>query len=529
MALQLREVALRLDQDESELPVETARALNLDPAELSDFRVVRRSIDARKRPRVLRVFTVRFSVADEDALLRRQLRNRRLSREEEIIPVPVSHLVAPLRVLVVGMGPAGLFAAWNLARHGVSVTLLERGRPVEERLSDVERFWTDGCLDERSNVQFGEGGAGTFSDGKLTTRVNHPGIRTILRTLVDCGAPESILVDAKPHVGTDRLRGVLVRFRRELQRLGVDVRFSSCLSGLQVSRGRVVGGLINDADEVSCDALVLAPGHSARDTYAMLSSSGVQLEAKPFALGLRVEHPAVLINRIQYGLDRHPKLPAADYRLAWNDAKSGRGVYSFCMCPGGEVINASSESGRLAVNGMSHYRRDSERSNSALVVSVDQRDYGSGVLAGMFYQQRLEERAFKAGGGGYRAPAQNLMAFLGRGQGPLCGDCRPGLTSADLRELLPSDLVDALQQGIVHFDRRMRGFMTAEAVLIGIESRTSAPLRIVRNVSGESLSHPGLYPAGEGAGYAGGIMSAALDGLKAAEQIIKQVRNREVL
>lgn len=529
MPIQLREVALRLDQEESDLPAETAQILDLDPGKLLKFKIVRRSIDARKRPHVLRVYTVQFSLADEDELLVDHSANKRLSKVEPLTENPLYKPSRPQRVLVAGMGPAGLFAAWNLARHGVPVTLLERGRPVEKRLEDVEKFWDTGCLDPHSNVQFGEGGAGTFSDGKLTTRINHPGIRIILQQLVACGAPDSILIDAKPHIGTDRLRGVLVRFRRELQALGVDIRFSTRLTGLQVRDGRVVGGLVNGGSGIDCSALVLAPGHSARDTYAMLSSVGVQLEAKPFAVGFRVEHPVPLINRIQYGLERHPKLPAADYRLAWNDPRSGRGVYSFCMCPGGEVINASSEEGRLVVNGMSHYRRDGARSNSALVVSVDQRDYGSGVLNGMLFQQQLEQRAFVAGGGQFRAPAQNLMSFLGRGQGPLCGVCRPGLKKADLRDLLKPELIRVLQAGMNRFEQRMRGFITREALLIGVESRTSAPLRILRDVSGESLSHPGLFPAGEGAGYAGGITSAALDGMKAAEQIINRSSMQEVL
>jgi len=526
MLYQLREVALRLDQEESELPQVAARVLGLEVALLNDFQIVRRSIDARKRPRVLWVYTVRFRLPDDCGITGR-MDNPRLSTVSEPRPEKLVMPGNPRRVLVVGMGPAGLFTAWNLARHGVPVCLLERGRPVEERLRDVEHFWSSGELNPASNVQFGEGGAGTFSDGKLSTRVNHPGIRTVLQQLVDCGAPESILIDAKPHVGTDRLRGVLIRFRQQLTALGVDIRFSSCLSGLLVSRGRVVGGVVNEAEEVPCAALVLAPGHSARDTYAMLSATGVRLEAKPFAVGLRVEHPAILINRIQYGLVRHPRLPAADYRLAWNDPQSKRGVYSFCMCPGGEVINASSEPGRLAVNGMSDYRRDKERSNSALVVSVDARDYGHGVLDGMRFQQRLEEKAFAAGGGHFKAPAQNLMGFLSRGKGPLCGACRPGLVECDLAALLPGEVVYALRQGICRFDSKMRGFMTREAVLIGVESRTSAPLRVVRGETGESLSHPGLYPAGEGAGYAGGIMSAALDGLRAADHIIRKFSGQE--
>lgn len=522
MALQLREVSLGLDRSEADLPHEVARILNLRPDELVGFRIVRRSVDARKRPRVLLVYTVQFSVADEIGLLGLNQHNPRLEQAKSDPLAVLGRVASPRQILVVGMGPSGLFAAWQLARYGLKVTLLERGRPVEQRVRDVDRFWTDGDFDPVSNVQFGEGGAGTFSDGKLTTRLNHPGINLILETLVSFGAPADILIDAKPHVGTDRLRAVLIRFRRALQELGVDIRFESKLTGVQLAGKRVVGGVINDRDEFGCAALVLAPGHSARDTYAMLSAVGVSLAAKPFAVGLRVDHPVALINRIQYGMDGHPRLPAADYRLAWNDPETGRGVYSFCMCPGGEVVNASSEEGALVVNGMSHYRRGTPRSNSALVVSVGPDDFGSSPLAGVDFQRQLEQQAFVLGGKNYHAPAQNLMAFLGKGNGPIGDPCRPGVREAELAQLFSPELLLPLRQGIAQFERKMKGFVTREAVLVGVESRTSSPLRILRDPAGESVSHPGLFPAGEGAGYAGGIMSAALDGLRVAEEIISR-------
>ncbi|WP_335743822.1 NAD(P)/FAD-dependent oxidoreductase [Syntrophotalea acetylenivorans] len=349
----------------------------------------------------------------------------------------------------------------------------------------------------------------------------------MLRTLVDFGAGEEILTQAKPHVGSDRLRLVLINFRRELLRLGVEIRFGTCLTGLTIGAGRLQGAVLDQREEFPCDSLVLATGHSARDTYGMLAEQGVAMESKPFAIGLRVEHPAELINFIQYGHRRHPKLPTAEYALTYNDPDSKRGVYSFCMCPGGEVVLAASEPGGLVVNGMSNRLRSAPYSNSALVVTVRPDDFGAiDPLAGMRFQRRWEEAAFIAGGSDYRAPAQNLLGFLGRGKGPLNSSCRPGVREAELRQVLPPFVSSALRRALPHFERRMRGFITAEATLVGVETRTSAPLRILRQSDGQALHQSGLYPVGEGAGYAGGIMSAALDGLKTAEQIAATAINR---
>jgi uncharacterized protein len=520
MPLRMREISLTLQEDEATLPLKVAREIGIDPAGIENLRIVRRGIDARKKPKVLRVYTVEFCAADEEGLLTRNRNNAKLESVQPPPHSPIAPIDGPLRVVVVGMGPAGLFAALQLARRGASVTLLEQGKKVEDRVRDVRRFWREGVLDPHSNVQFGEGGAGTFSDGKLTTRLNHPWTHLVLQTLVEFGAPEEILSQAKPHVGTDRLRLVLINFRRTLADLGVDLRYGAKLSGLCLTQNRVRGGVLQGGEEIPCDCLVLAPGHSARDTYEMLEQNAVRLEPKPFAIGLRVEHPASLINSIQYGSPSHPKLPAADYALAWNDPQTGRGVYSFCMCPGGEIVNSASEPGALVVNGMSGRRRDGEWSNSALVVSVRPDDFGGGdPLAGVRFQRLWEVRAFEAGGSDFRAPAQSLTAFLG-GRGPLLhSTCRPGVREADLRSVLPDFVVEGLLRALPHFERRMRGFLTDEAVLVGVETRTSAPLRIVRGEDGQSVSHAGLFPAGEGAGYAGGIMSAALDGLRAAQHV----------
>lgn len=527
MKYRLHQLALHLGEEESLLKVKIAAELDLQDDQILSWMIVRKGIDARRKPRVLRVYTVDFTVPEEVAVTLDLDLYPRLSCVDEIpVPVQTEQVKSGSGTLVVGMGPAGLFSALRLAESGFSVTLVERGKPVAERIKQVRSNWDGGPLDSENNVQFGEGGAGTFSDGKLTSRLNHPLMRNVLEALVRFGAPKEILYQAKPHVGSDRLRRVLVNFRKELERLGVDIRFSTPLTGLNLANGQVVGGILSDNEEVPCDALVLAPGHSARDTYRLLFDSGILLERKPFAIGVRVEHPAILINQIQYGLERHPQLPAADYALAWNDRQSGRGVYSFCMCPGGVVINASSEVDGLVVNGMSDYRRDGAYSNSALVVSVQTSDFeGDDPLAGVRFQRRLEQAAFIAGGGKGFAPAQSLMEFYDGRSGQLRSTCRPGIVHADLSALLPAFVTQGLRLALPQFNRKMHGFVSQEATLIGVETRTSAPLRIVRNEHCESLSHAGLYPAGEGAGYAGGIMSAAVDGLRVAEKITERFNN----
>lgn len=523
MSLRLREIPLHLEEDEQLLPAKIAALLDISVQDILRWAIVRKGIDARRKPNVLRVYTIEFDYVDEAALLHRQHQNNCLTAVvAETVPDAVVLKTRP-QVLVVGMGPAGLFAALQLAEAGARVTLLERGKSVAERVKDVGGFWAGAELDPESNIQFGEGGAGTFSDGKLTCRLNHPLMRKVLETLVRFGAPEDILLQAKPHVGSDRLRKVLVNFRKSLIALGVDIRFSTKLSGFELQQGRVCAGLSGTQAQFNCDQLVLALGHSARDSYQMLHDCGVAMESKPFAVGLRVEHPLELINRIQYARESHPQLPAAEYNLAWNDPETGRGVYSFCMCPGGLVVNAASEPGALVVNGMSLFARNAEFSNSALVVAVRPDDFADrGPLAGIAFQRQWEQRAYQAGGGNWHAPAQPLLEFLqGRG-GSLRSSCRPTVIHADLTDCLPAFVTAGLRKALPQFNRRMRGFVGPEATLIGVETRTSAPLRILRDQAGESVSHPGLFPTGEGAGYAGGIMSAAVDGLKVATSILQR-------
>jgi uncharacterized FAD-dependent dehydrogenase len=520
----LRNLVLSLDEDEAFLPGRLAEHFALPPSAVTSCRVVRKGIDARKKAHIKHVYTVEFAVADPERFWDRFSSDGELERVSAPPATVFAPVVSPARIIVVGSGPAGLFAALRLAEYGLKPLLLERGREMASRVHDVEDFWQKGELREESNIQFGEGGAGTFSDGKLTTRVRDPNTRYVLARLVEFGAPEEIAWLAKPHIGTDRLRSVVVAIRRFLQSRGVAVRFGARLTDLQITDGRLRAVVVNDTEELPCDRLVLALGHSARDTYAMLHDRGVPLESKPFAVGLRVEHPQELINRIQYGMASHPHLPPSDYALTYNDTGSRRSAYSFCMCPGGVVVASSSERGGVVTNGMSSYGRNTPWANSALVATVRREDFpGRSPLGGVLFQRELEQRAFTCGGGDYRAPAQNLLAFLGRKTaGGVTSTYRPGVRENDLAALLPEYVTRTLRDGIASFERRMRGFITAEATLVGVESRTSAPLRILRGEDCQSVGLPGLYPCGEGAGYAGGIMSAALDGIRVADAIAGQ-------
>jgi len=517
----LRNLALSLDENETALPQRIAKRFRLDEGAITVCNILRKGIDARRKSQIKYVYTVEFSVADPDLFWEEHGGDPELELVVRRQQPAVKQIRTVKKVVVTGSGPAGLFAALRLADYGIAALLLERGRGIEERVRDVERFWRDGMLDEESNVQFGEGGAGTFSDGKLTTRVRDPNAGYVLRRFVEFGAPPEIEWLAKPHIGTDRLRAVLLNMRRFLTGRGVDVRFSAKLTGLGLLDRTIGSVIINERQEEPCNALLLAPGHSSRDTYAMLNAHGVPMEQKPFAVGLRVEHPQELINRIQYGNPADPRLPAADYALAWNNTDSGRSAYSFCMCPGGVVIGGSSEAGTVVTNGMSDLKRASGWANSALVATVKTADFsGSSPLAGIALQRRLEQAAFRLGGGDYRAPAQKMLAFLNRGgSAGVSSSYRPGIREAELAELLPDFITATLRDGIAAFDRKMRGFISGEATLIGVESRTSAPLRILRGENFQSPVIAGLYPCGEGAGYAGGIMSAALDGIRVADAV----------
>lgn len=491
---------------------------------MDHFSVVRRGLDARRKGEIFRVYAVECSLRTEgleEKVCSRVGSARRVSPSPD--PFPAGKVrPPPARPVVVGAGPAGLFAALTLARFGAPPVLLERGRPVEERSRQVAAFWKTGVLDPESNVQFGEGGAGTFSDGKLTTRIADPLVSHVIQVFGEFAGLPGLRTDAKPHVGTDRLTGFCRRMREELASLGAEIRFGARVEEVETDGGRLRAVRLAGGEEIACSDLVLAIGHSARDTLRMLLSRGVKMSAKAFAVGFRVEHPQGLIDRIQYGRAAgRAGLPPADYRLAAR-APSGRGVYSFCMCPGGEVLAAASRPGGIPVNGMSAHGRASGFANSGIVATVSEEDLGVGdVLAGIDFQELLEARAFRKGGGGFGVPAMNLMGFVeGRDLNLSRGRAlAPRVVRANLSGILPRNVEEDLRFGLQAFGKSMRGFLTQEGTLYAVESRTSCPVRMERE-NYESITVKGLYPVGEGAGHAGGIVSSAVDGIRGALRIL---------
>ncbi len=527
MAIRLSDVRVPVDLPENELLPRVLSIIGIPAGEVVRFSVARRGLDARRKGAVRRVFAVDLSLreeAQEAAVCDRVPSARR--RETPPDPFPAGPARAPsVRPVVVGAGPAGLFAALTLARFGAPPLVLERGRPVEERARDAAAFWTDGVLDPESNVQFGEGGAGTFSDGKLTTRIGDPLVEYLVGVFAEFAGLPGLAQDAKPHVGTDRLREFCLRMRGELRARGAEVRFGARVDDLAVEGGAVRAARLAGGAEVPCEHMVLAIGHSARDTVRMLLSRGVRMSAKPFAVGFRVEHSQELIDRIQYGkMAGRAGLPPADYRLAARDP-SGRAVYSFCMCPGGEVVAASSAPGEMPVNGMSARGRASGLANGGIVAAVTRDDFGTGdVLAGVRFQEAIEARAFRKGGGDYGVPGMNLAAFdrgknLNLSRGKVLA---PRVVRANLAGILPEKVEGAVRFGLRAFGASMRGFLTQEATLYAVESRTSSPVRIERE-NYESTGVKGLYPVGEGAGHAGGIVSSAVDGIRAALRILEKL------
>ena len=536
--IQIQQVKLPVDAPEEALLTACAKELGCRPSDILHIDIRKKSIDARKKPALFSVCTVWVDCGDrEERILNRRKNRPNISRAN-----PVAYAFSPtvfrkgtLRKdipspVIVGTGPAGLFCGYLLALHGLRPILLERGRPAQQRLKDVTAFWETGILDPSSNVQFGEGGAGTFSDGKLNTLVKDKEGRNrfVLESFVRFGAPEHILWDQKPHIGTDLLIGIVSGIREEIRRLGGQVRFETCVDALVIRDGHLAG--FGAGEEMfHCQDGVLAIGHSARDTFQMLRRAGIHMAAKDFAVGFRIEHPQKMIDESQYGLqpdDLH--LPPAPYKLA-TKLKNGRGVYSFCMCPGGYVVNASSEEGRLVVNGMSYSGRGSANANSAIVISVGEREFDKNdPLSGMRYQRRLEERAFQLCGG--KIPQQLFGDFrkgrVSTGYGSFESMAKGAADFGPLQELLPKECNESFLAGMELFAKKIRGFDRDDAILSGIESRTSSPVRICRDERFYS-NIEGLYPCGEGAGYAGGIMSAAMDGLKTAEKILQKYEIRE--
>jgi uncharacterized FAD-dependent dehydrogenase len=531
MVLKINGLALSIGEREELLPARAASLLGLPAEAVTELHVVRRSIDARRArpPRFIYLVAIRlpdgipFSVGETAAGVTVTVEPA-APDEGQSGPSGTCFPAPKRRPVVVGCGPAGLFSALTLARKGIPVLLLERGKTVLDRLPDVRSFWEKGILNPESHVHFGEGGAGTFSDGKLTSRIKNPYTGWVKRIMVEMGAPADILVDARPHIGTDRLQEVVVNLRNRLIEMGCEVRFGAQATDFITHRGRIVGIVVNGSEEIRTCNLLLATGQSADDTYGRLSERGVALMPKPFAMGLRVEHPQETINGIQYGRwAGHPDLPPADYFLTANIKAMDRSVYSFCMCPGGLVIGCSAREGSVITNGMSRFCRDSPYANSAVVVNIRVEDLGGeGPLAGLTFRRHWEEQAFLAGGGNYSAPVQRLTDFLAGKKGSPIEGCsfRPGFRDADLRDVLPPFVVATLKRGFAEFERKMPGFITGEATLIGVETRTSSPVRIVRGEDGQSVTAAGLFPCGEGAGYAGGIISSALDGIRAAERLV---------
>ena len=526
--IKIEQIALPVEAGEDALIRAISKLLRISPEDIRSLEIRKRSLDARKKPELYYVYSAAVSVKRENEILRRN-KNRKISAFDEpsySFPDlwPKENIGRPV---IAGSGPAGLFCALMLAEHGFRPIVLERGDEVERRLEKVSSFWENGVLDPCSNVQFGEGGAGTFSDGKLNTMTHDPNGRGryVLEKFVRFGADPEILYDQKPHLGTDRLTGILKEMRKAVEAAGGEFRFRSRLTDISVNNGKLTGILVNSGERLDTGHLVLAVGHSARDTYEMLLARGVAMTPKPFAVGLRVQHPQEMIDRSQYGRTADGVLPAAAYKLTFHDP-AGRGVYTFCMCPGGYVVNASSEEKRLAVNGMSYHARDGINANSAVIVSVGPADFrladgaSGGILGGVFFQRMLEERAFRAAGGA--VPTQRWEDYVLRRPSSAPGDVQPAIRGryemTALNGILPAAVEDAFCGGIRAFGRKIEGFDRPDMLLCGVESRTSSPIRMERNERGES-NIGGVYPCGEGAGYAGGITSAAVDGIRTAEAV----------
>ncbi|MDF2985206.1 MAG: FAD-dependent dehydrogenase [Eubacterium sp.] len=522
MKLLLSNIILGLEHSQEELLQQTAKKLRTKSRNLKNFKIIKQSIDARKKPGIRFVYSVSCEVGDSFDIPRDADIKQLEDMKEEIL-VPGSKTING-RPIVIGTGPAGLFCGLVLAQNGYKPVIIERGHKVEDRTKKVETYWNTGVLDTETNVQFGEGGAGTFSDGKLTTRINDRRCEKVLQEFNNFGAPGDILYKAKPHIGTDNLKKVVANMRKEIERLGGTVLFNTKAVDLELRDGRIHGVVTDTHSTIESDAVVLAIGHSARDTFKMLYDRGIPFQQKPFSIGVRIEHPQELINTAQYGeASGHPALGAADYQLFLKG--TDRTAYSFCMCPGGIVVASASEPGSIVTNGMSEFSRDRDNANSALVVSVGSGDFGTGhPLGGIEFQRKWEQLAYIAGGSDNSAPVQRLEDFINNREGRL-GSVKPSYTGktrcADINECLPACVTDCMKNSIPYFDRKLKGFGMKDALLTGVETRTSSPVRIPRNDVLECISISGLYPCGEGAGYAGGIVSAAVDGIKIAEQIVK--------
>lgn len=530
MTIRINNIQIPLEDEISSLKLSAARKLKIGEKGIKDFRIVKESVDARHKNSICFIYSVELNLDGDEKRTVERLNDSDIIIVEDEPSKPFVHGTRELdsRPVVVGSGPAGLYAGLLLAMNGYKPLILERGKSVDERTETVHRFWDTGELDTECNVQFGEGGAGTFSDGKLTTRIKDKRCSMVLDEFVNAGAPSDIVYNYKPHIGTDILKTVVKNIRKKIIENGGEVLFSSKLTDVIIDSGIITGLEINNEVKMDCSILILAIGHSARDTIEMLHRRGISLVQKPFAVGFRIEHKQSMIDEAQYGrFAEHPKLRSADYRFAYNSKKYDRSCYTFCMCPGGLVVAASSEENRVVTNGMSEFARDKENANSALVCGVTEKDFESeSPLSGMEFQRSLEETAFRLGGGKYMAPVQRVDDFIKSRKSVKIGTVEPsytrGYSLTDLNGCLPASLCTVMKEGLADFERKIKGFGSGDAILTGVETRTSSPVRIERGEDCMSVNVSGIYPAGEGAGYAGGIVSAAVDGIKAAEEIMKK-------
>lgn len=525
--IKINQLKLSIEHTIETLEDKIAKTLKISKGQILNYQISKRSIDARKKNEILYIYSIEVEVVDEKKVVDRcKNQNVQITKKTVYQTIKDGTETMKYRPIVVGSGPAGIFCALKLAEDGFKPIVIERGEDVDKRVETVNKFWKDNKLNTESNVQFGEGGAGTFSDGKLNTLVKDVTGRNteVLRMFVEHGAPSEILYLNKPHIGTDRLRGVVKAMRNRIIQLGGEVRFETKLTDIQFDSKQLISVEVNGNETILCDVLVLAIGHSARDTFEMLYKRQFDMKSKPFAIGVRMEHPQEIISKSQYG-DCYTKLPAADYKVT-HKTSNGRGVYSFCMCPGGFVVNASSESDRLVVNGMSNYARDEKNANSAIIVTVNPEDFESDYpLAGMEFQRKWEQHAYQEGKG--YVPVQLFGDFEANRPSTELGNMTPNLkgeyTLGNVRNCLPEYVCESIIEGVHAFDKKIHGFNKADSIILGVETRTSSPIKLIRNETFES-NIVGVYPCGEGAGYAGGITSAAMDGIKVYEMIVHKYK-----
>ncbi|TCK98238.1 hypothetical protein EDC19_0658 [Natranaerovirga hydrolytica] len=525
--IRINQLKFDINHKEEDILLRICKKLKINKEHIVAYTLSKKSIDARKENDIKIVYAIDVTVENEEAILKDINDNNVMLTKEKIYTLGEVK-INPIkeRPVIIGTGPAGLFCALILAENGFNPLIIERGKPVEERIKDVNAFWKGKPLNPNSNVQFGEGGAGTFSDGKLNTMVKDRFARNkkVLETFVEAGAPSEILYYNKPHIGTDYLREVVKNMRKKLIALGAEIRFNTTLTNIISEDDTLKAIEVNDQEVIPCSHLVLAIGHSARDTFEMLYKNNITMDSKPFAIGVRIEHPQTLINKNQYGKHfSHPNLPVAEYKLT-HKCKNGRSIYSFCMCPGGLVVNAASETGRIVTNGMSNYKRNEENANSAIIVTVKPEDFSSNEpLAGVAFQRKWEEKAFEIGGQSYKIPIQLVKDFIADTPSKTLGKVIPSFKEqkvlTNLNEALPKYVIESIKEGLYAFDKKIKGFAMDDAILSGVETRTSSPIRINRDETYQS-NIKGVYPCGEGAGYAGGITSAAMDGIKTAEAIM---------